>query len=76
MNGTLHIPSTELKTPWQEGGTWQLWGPTFSEIHPAAKVDLAIFRMTGEWPVGISVDSAGNGYLVKTHSKWVFAAKA
>lgn len=50
---------------------WQLWGPTRCERVGAHKVDLAVFRLTGEWPVAIAAEE--QGYLVKTQNHWVFA---
>jgi len=52
-------------------GNWTLYGPTRSETVPAAKGDLAIFRLTGEWPQ--SIEPNAQGFIVKTHSQWVFA---
>jgi len=72
MNETLKFPL--IKTPWaSEGGTWRLWGPSWESTFQAHQVDLAIFRMTGEWTESIHADPMG--FLVKTPTKWVFVSK-
>ena len=64
---TLPVTESGLFT----SGNWTLYGPTRSETVPSSKGDLAIFRLTGEWPQ--SIEPTPSGFLVKTHSQWVFA---
>jgi len=69
-NPTLPIPISGLFS----AGNWTLWGPTRSETVPSHKADLAVFRLTGEWPESSVADL--QGLLIKTPSQWVYAIKA
>lgn len=64
---TLPIPLSGLFT----SGQWTLYGPTRSETVPFHKADLAIFRLTGQWPESIA--PVEQGFLVRTPTQWVFA---
>jgi hypothetical protein len=70
MNESRTLPVTEsgLFT----AGNWTLYGPTRSETVPYHKADLAIFRLTGEWPESIA--PVEQGFIVRTPTKWVHAS--
>jgi hypothetical protein len=62
------------EAPWAKGGNWQLWGPSWGDFVIGPRVELAVFRLTGEWSEEITKE--GPGWLIRTASKWVYAVRA
>lgn len=71
MNETWKTTLPTIESGLFTSGHWTLYGPTRSETVLYSKADLAIFRLTGEWPESIA--PVEQGFLVRTPTQWVFA---